>query len=74
MQNKPNFPLFSPENEDFTKKQTQFKPNSNPIKANFGPKTRVANQNKPNSNPISNREYYKTDKMGEMENFAFKLF
>jgi hypothetical protein len=35
MQNKPNFPHFSPEKEDFAKKQTQFKPNSNPIKANF---------------------------------------
>jgi len=27
MQNKPNFPRFSPENKDFTKKQIQFKPN-----------------------------------------------
>jgi len=33
MQNKPNFPLFSPKIEDFIKKQTQFKPNSNPILA-----------------------------------------
>jgi len=33
MQNKPNFPHFSLENEDFAKKQTQFKPNSNPILA-----------------------------------------
>jgi hypothetical protein len=31
MQNKPNFPHFSPKNEDYAKKQTQFKPNSNPI-------------------------------------------
>jgi len=31
MQNKPNFPRFSAENDDFTKRQTQFKPNSNPI-------------------------------------------
>ena len=28
------------------------KPNTNPIKANFGPKIRVAKPNKPNSNPI----------------------
>ena len=35
MQNKPNFMRFSPENADFTKKQTQYK-------ANFGPKSRVA--------------------------------
>jgi hypothetical protein len=42
MQNKPNFPHFSPENDDFAKKQTQFKPNSNPIKANFGPILRVS--------------------------------
>ena len=33
LQNKPNFPNFSPENKDFTKKQTQYKPNSNPILA-----------------------------------------
>jgi 5'-methylthioadenosine phosphorylase len=33
LQNKPNFPHFSLKNEDFTKKQTQFKPNSNPILA-----------------------------------------
>ena len=33
MQNKPNFPHFYPENEDNAKKQTQFKPNSNPILA-----------------------------------------
>ena len=33
MQIKPNFPHFSPENEDCAKKQTQFKPNSNPILA-----------------------------------------
>jgi hypothetical protein len=31
MQNKPNFPYFSPENEDYAEKQTQFKPNTNPI-------------------------------------------
>jgi len=47
-QNKPNFPHFSPENDDFTKKQSQFKPNSNPIKANFGLILRVAKPNKPN--------------------------
>jgi hypothetical protein len=56
MQNKPNFPLFSPKNEDFFKKQTQFKPNSNPIKANFSPKIRVANPNKANSNPIGEKD------------------
>jgi hypothetical protein len=37
MTNKPNCPYFSPENEDYAEKQTQFKPNSNPNKANFGP-------------------------------------
>ena len=31
IKNKPNFRRFSPENEDFTQKQTQFKANSNPI-------------------------------------------
>jgi hypothetical protein len=31
LRNKPNFPHFSPKNEDHNEKQTQFKPNSNPI-------------------------------------------
>jgi len=52
MQNKPNFPYFSPGNEDYAKKQTQFKANSNPIKANFGPKSRVSKPNKAKTNPI----------------------
>ena len=43
----PIFLHFSPENEDSAKKQTQFKPNTKPIKPNFGPKTRVQSQNKP---------------------------
>ena len=51
MQNKPNFPCFSTKNDDFTKKQTQYKPNTNPIKANFGQKIRGAKPNKANSNP-----------------------
>jgi hypothetical protein len=42
MQNKPNFPHFLPENEDFTEKQSQFKPNFRPI-------SRGAKPNKPNS-------------------------
>jgi hypothetical protein len=33
MQNKANYIRFSPENDDFTKKQTQFKANSNPIQS-----------------------------------------
>jgi hypothetical protein len=33
--NKPNFPRFTPENDDFTKKQTQYKPNSNPIQSQY---------------------------------------
>jgi len=33
----PIFPGFSPENDDFTKKQTQFKPNSNPIQSQTKP-------------------------------------
>jgi hypothetical protein len=53
MQNKANFIRFSPENADFTKKQTQNKPN--------------LSQNKPNSNPISKicprqKPYEKTTK------------
>jgi hypothetical protein len=51
MQNKPNFPHFSLKNDDFTKKQSQFKPNSNPNKPNFGPKIRVAKPNKPKFYP-----------------------
>ncbi|MHC4728620.1 MAG: hypothetical protein ACYS17_15475 [Planctomycetota bacterium] len=46
--NKPNFPHFSPENEDYAKKQSQFKANSNPIKANYG--QNKANQSQ--TNPI----------------------
>ena len=41
MQNKPNFIRFSPENDDFTKKQTQLKPiqsQFNPIQGQFKPK------------------------------------
>ena len=37
MQNKPNFRPFRPKNDDFTKKQTQFKPNSNPIQSQTKP-------------------------------------
>ena len=44
MQNEPNFPHFSPENEYYTKKRTQFKANSNPI---LGQKS----SGKPNSKP-----------------------
>jgi hypothetical protein len=58
LQNKPNFPHFSLENEDFAKKQSQFKPNSNPIQTQFWPKNQGGKakqtQNKPNSNPIIN--------------------
>ena len=35
MQNKPNFIHFSPENDDFTKKQSQFKPNQSQFWANI---------------------------------------
>jgi hypothetical protein len=35
MQNKANFMRFSPENANFTKKQSQFKPNLTQYKANF---------------------------------------
>jgi len=45
MQNKANFMRFSPENNDFTKKQTQFKPNLTQFKPNLS-------QFKPNSKPI----------------------
>ena len=45
MQNKPNFPRFSPENDDFTKKQTQFKPKQSQFWADF-------EGSKPKTNPI----------------------
>ena len=35
MQNKPNFPHFSPENEDYAKKQTQFKAKQSQFWADF---------------------------------------
>ena len=41
----PIFPSFSPKNNDSTKKQTQFKPNSKPIQTQF----------KANSNPIASK-------------------
>jgi hypothetical protein len=44
--NKPNFSHFSPKNEDFTKKQTQFKPNSKPILGQYQgwhPKSQIIN-------------------------------
>jgi len=47
MQNKANFHRFSPENNGKAKKQTQFKPNPKPFKANFGPKIRGAKPIKP---------------------------
>jgi hypothetical protein len=35
LKNKPNFPCFWPKNHDYEKKQTQFKPNSNPNLGNL---------------------------------------
>jgi len=48
MQNKPNFPRFCAKNEDFAQKQSQFKPNSNPIQSQFpkGQNERIFNINK----------------------------
>ena len=37
MRNKPNFPRFYAKNNDYDKKQTQFKPNSNPIICTLNP-------------------------------------
>ena len=48
MQNKANFVRVSPENADFTKKQTQFKPNLSQFKANL-------TQNKPNQSQFVER-------------------
>ena len=51
MQNKANFMRLSPENDDFTKKQTQLKPiqtQFNPKQSQFKPNKA---KNKPNSNP-----------------------
>jgi hypothetical protein len=44
LQNKPKFPRFSPKNNGKAKKQTQFKPNSNPIFGHY-------QGGKANSNP-----------------------
>jgi len=52
LQNKPNFRPFPTKNEDYAKKQTQYKANSNPIKANFGPKMRVSKLKQTQSNPF----------------------
>jgi len=52
MQNKANFRPFRPENSDFTKKQTQFKPNTNPIQANSDPIKAKTNPIQTQSKPI----------------------
>jgi hypothetical protein len=41
MQNKANFCLFHVKNEDLQEKQSQFKPNSNPIQSQFGYKNNI---------------------------------
>ena len=48
MQNEPNFRHFSTENKDYARKQTQFKANSNQIKANFRLDIKGANPIKAN--------------------------
>jgi len=54
MQNKPNFPHFSTENKDFTKKQTQFKAKQSQFwPKNQGGKAKQT-QFKATSNPILN--------------------
>jgi len=63
LQNKPNFPHFYPKNEDYAKKQTQFKANSNPIKANFSLKIRGAKPNKAN---LTVRELHRWDRIRYM--------
>ena len=50
MQNKPNLCPFSPKNADSTKKQTQFKPKTNPF---LPPKTSLATE----TNPIQTHFY-----------------
>jgi hypothetical protein len=44
----PIFCPFRPENEDFTKKQSQSNPIQSQFKANINPKTRINDDNKPN--------------------------
>jgi len=64
MQNKPNLPHFSPENDDLRKN----KPNSNPIQTQFKPiQTQfkpIQSQNKPNSernaSPEKDRSIFKS--------------
>ena len=57
MQNKANFVHFSPEKGDFTKKQSQFKPNKAKNKPNL-------TQFKANSNPISEAKNEKSVTFG----------
>jgi len=76
MQNKANFMRFSPENADFTKKQTQFKPNLSQFKANL-------TQFKAKTNPILTRQtgpipktlirrLWSNNKSGQFENLSWQ--
>jgi hypothetical protein len=51
MQNKPNFVHISPKKGDFTKKQTQFKPNQSQFWANIAGGKAKQTQFKPNLPP-----------------------
>jgi len=54
MQNKPNFPRFCAKNTGLEEKQTQFKPNSNTIKANSNPILSQMRRKQTQSNQILN--------------------
>jgi len=74
MQNKPNFPRFCAKNEDFVQKQTQFKPNSKPIKANSKPKQTQFKANfrkaKMNVSSVKTKDYEKNDIFSVPQNKA----
>ena len=55
MQNKPNFMRFSPENDDLTTKQTQYKAKQSQFWANIKGGKAKQSQFKPNTKPIGER-------------------
>ena len=60
MQNKPNLCVFWDVSGDCEEKQTQFKPNSNPISPRNQRNPRFKNNSKPKTNPICRGEAAKT--------------
>ena len=57
MQNEPNFPRFSPKNDDYAKKRTQFKANQTQFSPNFKAGKAKTKPNKPNLSSVGFESY-----------------